>query len=207
MSRLCLPLLISGLLVMVLGCGPATPRSKLTGEWKGAPDISGEIEQFVEAQGNDEGKRMLAEGFGKTIGSFAARQAMGVDLNLEGDGSASIGGQSQAVLTVAPGQKGKWEVSDNEPATMKIALGDKVFEGKVTFRDEDAFFFQFEIPLEGLAGFTDVAVEAQKQYDEAQKQRERESGKEKEEEPESEPQPTTKPITMLFRRKGALREM
>jgi len=203
MSRLCLSPQISGLLVAVLGCGPATPRSKLTGEWKGNPDISGEIDKYVDqvkSKGGDEVQQNLARGFGQTIGNFAARQALGVDLNLESDGSVSIGGQSQAVLTVAPGQKGKWEVSDKEPATMKIAFGDKVFEGKVTFRDEDAFFFQFEIPVEGVAGFTDVAVEAQKQHD-------RESGKEKEDGTESEPQPTTKPITMLFRRKGAIREM
>jgi hypothetical protein len=199
MSRVLLPL-VCGLFVVCLGCGPATPRSKLTGEWKGAPDISGEIEQFVEAQGNDEGKRMLAEGFGKTIGNFAARQALGVELDLVSDGSAAIRGQSQAVLTVASEQKGKWEVSDKEPATLKIAFGDKVFEGKVTFRDEDAFFFQFEVPIEATASFTDVTIEAQKQHD-------RGSGQEGEEKPDAEPQPTTKPITMLFRRKGAIREM
>jgi len=202
MSRIRVLVLLTPLFVALLGCGPATPRSKLTGEWKGNPDISGEIEQFVEAQGNDEGKRMLAEGFGKTIGSFAARQALGVDLDLQSDGSASIGAQSQAVLTVAPGQKGKWEVSDKEPATLKLAFGDKVFEGKVTFRDEDAFFFQFEIPLAGMGGFTDVVMEAEKQRD-----REPGKAKEGEEETEAEPQPTTKPITMLFRRKGAIREM
>jgi len=202
MLRIRLLLLFTPLLLVFFGCGPATPRSKLTGEWKGAPDISGEIDQFVAAQGNDEGKRALAEGVGKTIGSFAARQALGVDLDLQSDGSVTIGGRSQEVLTVVPAQKGKWEVSDKEPATLKLTFGDKVFEGKVTFRDEDAFFYQFEIPLAGMGGFTDVVMEAEKQ-------REPEAGKAKEgdEEPEAEPQPTTKPITMLFRRKGAIREM
>ena len=190
MSRLGLPLLICGLLIVVLGCGPATPRSKLTGEWKGAPDISGEVEQFVEAQGNDEDKRMLAEGFGKTIGSFAARQALGVDLNLQSDGSAAIGGESQRTLTVAPGQKGTWEVSDKEPATMKIMFGDKVFEGKVTFRDEDAFFFQFEAPIEATTAFSEIATQ--------------QPG---ESEGEGEDKPKTKPATFLFRRKGAVREL
>jgi hypothetical protein len=202
MLRFRLFILCTPLLLVLLGCGPATPRSKLTGEWKGNPDISGEIDQFVAAQGNDEGKRALAQGFGQTIGNFAARQALGVDLNLASDGTASIGGRSLEVLTVTPDQKGKWEVSDKEPATLKIIVGDKVFEGKVTFRDEDAFFFQFEIPLAGQAGFTDVVMEAEKP-----RRSEPGNSKEGDEEPEAEPQPTTKPITMLFRRKGAIREM
>ena len=193
MSRTCLLVLFSTLCVVALGCGPATPRSKLTGEWKGAPDISGEVDQYVDhikASGGDEGQQMLAEGFGKTIGSFAARQTLGVDLDLQSDGSAAIGGESQRTLTVLPGQKGTWEVSDKEPATMKIMFGDKVFEGKVTFRDEDAFFFQFEAPIEATTAFSEIATQ--------------QPG---EKQGEGEEKPKTKPATFLFRRKGAVREM
>lgn len=174
---------------LLIGCGPATPRSKLTGEWKGAPDISKEVDQHVEqvkAQGGDEGQQALARGFGQTIGNFAARQALGVELDLVSDGSAAIRGESQRAMTIPPGQKGTWEVSDKEPVTLTIAFGEKVVEGKVTFRDDDAFFFQFEAPVEATTSLTDVATGPPA---------------------EGEEKPKTKPATFLFRRKGALREM
>jgi hypothetical protein len=170
---------------LLLGCGPATPRSKLTGEWKGAPDVSAEVDQHVEqvkSQGGDEGQQALARGFGQTIGNFAARQALGVELDMQSDGSVTIGGRSQEALKVAPGQKGTWEVSDKEPLTLTLAFGDKVFEGKITFRDDDAFFFQFDAPIEAQTSLTGPAAPIE------------EGAK-------------TKPATFLFRRKGALREM
>lgn len=192
MLRFRLLILCAPMFCALVGCGPATPRSKLTGEWKGAPDVSGEVEQYVDqvkAKGGDEETQEVMRGIAEYGGKFASRMALPVELDLVSDGSAAIRGESQRVMTIPPGQKGAWEVSDKEPATLKVTFGDKVLEGKVTFRDEDAFFFTFDAPVEATTSLTEIAT-----------------GPPGEGEGEEE-KPKTKPATMLFRRKGAVREM
>lgn len=180
MQRFSLSLLLFAcVLTVAVGCGPASPRQKLSGRWKGAPDVTGEVDKYVELvkeKGGDEEEQEVTRNIAEFTGKFASRMALGVELDLNDGGDAQLRGETR-VFALNMQQKGTWEVvSDRNPIILRIKFGDKQFDGKVTFRDEDAFFFQFDAPVDAITSLTGEA-------------------------PPDDEDAKTKPATLLFRRR------
>jgi hypothetical protein len=150
---MCVALLI---LSCLLGCGLKTAQQKLTGRWKGAPDVTNEVQKYadqVKQKTNDAEAAETAKNIAEFTGKFASRMALGVELDLNDDGTAAMRGETR-VFGLKGTPKGKWEVvSPKDPVKMRLTFGDQQYEGNIVFRDEDAFFFQFEAPLEAATSF------------------------------------------------------
>lgn len=173
----------------ICGCGQ-TDAQKLVGKWKGAPDVSDEISRIVQ---NDLDNNMPADvradipdealqvtqNLAQATGKIAARMSMGMELKLSEGGAASFAGHT-AAIGLKGDTKGTWEIVPKDSSQVFLRMGTKEHqvEGKIVWRDPDAFFFQYEAPYDApteMEGPPPV--------------------------PEGEEPPKTKLVTMLFRRR------
>jgi len=170
--------------LVLAGCAK-TPQQKLIGKWKGAPDVSEEVSKFIkEATASQEippEAMEVNEKFAQFAGKAAARMGMGMDLHLASGGAASFKGHTESFGLVGD-VNGTWEVIPKESGDVILRMGtkDKQVEGKVVWRDSDAFFFQFEAPLDAPTEIRSSTAASEEEKEDA---------------------PKTKTVTMLFRRK------
>jgi hypothetical protein len=151
------------LIALAAGCAK-TPEQKLMGKWKGSPDVSDEISKIIRETGG--GQELPEEAFeiqnniAQVMGKIASRMTMGMELHLESGGQAAFKGHTES-LGLLGDVKGSWEVipKDSDRLFMRMGTKDHQVEGKVFWRDEDAFYFQFEAPMNAKTELSGLFVE------------------------------------------------
>src|SRR5687767_4313394 len=132
------------LCALLIGCAK-TPQQKLTGKWKGAPDVREEVTRAVKETAA--GKNLtdedleIADQLSQFAGKVASRMSMGMEAHLKSDGTAKFSDHTE-IIGLKGESAGTWSVTSAEGAQLRMKMGsaDHQVEGKVVWRDDEAFF-------------------------------------------------------------------
>jgi hypothetical protein len=144
----CVRFLAIALCAVCIGCAK-TPQQKFTGKWKGAPDVREEVARSVKEAAA--GKNLPEDGMdtveqlSQFAGKVASRMSMGMEAHLQSDGKAIFSGHTE-IIGLKGDVAGTWTLPSPDGGHLKLGSAEHQVEGKVVWRDDDAFFFQYEAP-------------------------------------------------------------
>lgn len=132
--------------LLLVGCGESTPRDKLVGKWKGAPQVNESVDQVVDSASGGEQVNPLARGAARFVGGIVAKATMSVEIDLRESGTAFFRGNTE-MLGLPPDSDGKWELvsADADSAEIRFDVNGQTLDAKVVFRDADEVTLKAEV--------------------------------------------------------------
>jgi len=140
--------LIVVILAVLVGCDPPTAKQRLTGRWKGAPNVSEAVTEAVNTAAQGQKVNKLAEGAANFFGNLLANATMSVELDLRESGAAFYRGNT-AALGFPADSDGKWEIVSANPDLIELRLtaADQQLPAKAILRTNDEFTLKFDSQL------------------------------------------------------------